>query len=145
MAASKGKAPATSDIPYELPWYVYRAIISVVELMEVPVMIRVEKYRPKILDDIVGNSETIERLKVIARDGNCPHIIISVSRFWNKSCFRIVPQFPQGMPGIGKTTSIHCLAHQLLGDAYKEGVLELNASDERYIASTSIYLTQRCC
>jgi replication factor C subunit 2/4 len=37
----------------------------------------------------------------------------------------------QGMPGIGKTTSIHCLAHQLLGSAYKEGVLELNASDER--------------
>lgn len=36
------------------------------------------------------------------------------------------------MPGIGKTTSIHCLAHALLGDAYKEGVLELNASDERY-------------
>lgn len=36
------------------------------------------------------------------------------------------------MPGIGKTTSIHCLAHQMLGDAYKEGVLELNASDERY-------------
>lgn len=40
------------------------------------------------------------------------------------------------MPGIGKTTSIHCLAHQLLGDAYKEGVLELNASDERCVLST---------
>jgi hypothetical protein len=39
---------------------------------------RVEKFRPKVLDDVVGNSETIERLKVIARDGNCPHIIISV-------------------------------------------------------------------
>jgi len=37
----------------------------------------------------------------------------------------------QGLPGIGKTTSVHCLAHALLGDAYKEGVLELNASDER--------------
>lgn len=37
------------------------------------------------------------------------------------------------MPGIGKTTSIHCLAHALLGDAYKEGVMELNASDERYV------------
>lgn len=37
------------------------------------------------------------------------------------------------MPGIGKTTSIHCLAHALLGDAYREGVLELNASDERGI------------
>ncbi|KAL5519264.1 RFC4 [Sanghuangporus vaninii] len=94
MSSSKGKESA-NEIPYELPW--------------------VEKYRPKTLDEIVGNSETIERLKVIARDGNCPHIIIS------------------GLPGIGKTTSIHCLAHQLLGDAYKEGVLELNASDERGI------------
>lgn len=75
----------------------------------------VEKYRPVLLDDIVGNSDTIDRLKVIAEDGNVPHIIIS------------------GMPGIGKTTSIHCLAHALLGEAYKEGVLELNASDERGI------------
>lgn len=38
-----------------------------------------EKYRPVLLDDIVGNSETVERLKVIAEDGNVPHIIISVS------------------------------------------------------------------
>ncbi|KKY25436.1 putative replication factor c subunit 4 [Diplodia seriata] len=80
---------------YELPW--------------------VEKYRPVFLDDIVGNTETIERLKIIAKDGNMPHVIIS------------------GMPGIGKTTSILCLARQLLGDAYKEAVLELNASDERGI------------
>lgn len=89
-----------------------------------------EKYRPLILDDIVGNHETVERLKVIARDGNCPHIIISVSQ----TCLHgqtITHLVMQGMPGIGKTTSIHCLAHQLLGDAYKEGVLELNASDER--------------
>ena len=74
---------------------------------------RVEKYRPVYLEDIVGNTETIERLKIIAKDGNMPHVIIS------------------GMPGIGKTTSILCLARQLLGDAYKEAVLELNASDER--------------
>ncbi|EOD49494.1 Replication factor c subunit 4 protein [Neofusicoccum parvum] len=80
---------------YELPW--------------------VEKYRPVFLDDIVGNTETIERLKIIAKDGNMPHVIIS------------------GMPGIGKTTSVLCLARQLLGDAYKEAVLELNASDERGI------------
>lgn len=74
---------------------------------------RVEKYRPVKLDDVVGNRPTIERLKVIQEDGNCPHLLIS------------------GLPGIGKTTSVHCLAHGLLGDAYKEGVLELNASDER--------------
>ena len=42
------------------------------------------------------------------------------------------------MPGIGKTTSIHCLAHALLGDAYKEGVLELNASDERSVSPFEI-------
>lgn len=42
---------------------------------------RVEKYRPHILDDVVGNVDTIDRLKVIAKDGNCPHIIISVSFF----------------------------------------------------------------
>ena len=46
---------------------------------------------------------------------------------------RLIGVGGQGLPGIGKTTSIHCLAHQLLGDAYKEGVLELNASDERYV------------
>jgi len=50
----------------------------------------------------------------------------------------------QGLPGIGKTTSIHCLAHQLLGDAYKEGVLELNASDERYGAPSTAFLALNC-
>ncbi|KAL9097767.1 MAG: hypothetical protein Q9165_000093 [Trypethelium subeluteriae] len=87
--------PSVAGANYELPW--------------------VEKYRPVFLEDIVGNTETIERLKIIAKDGNLPHIIIS------------------GMPGIGKTTSILCLARQMLGDAYKEAVLELNASDERGI------------
>ena len=75
------------------------------------------------LDDVVGNTETIERLKIIAKDGNMPHVIIS------------------GMPGIGKTTSILCLARQMLGDAYKEAVLELNASDER--GAQSLHLDNR--
>ncbi|KAI5303455.1 hypothetical protein KEM56_007526 [Ascosphaera pollenicola] len=86
---------AGAPADYELPW--------------------VEKYRPVVLDDVVGNTETIERLKTIAREGNMPHIIIS------------------GTPGIGKTTSILCLARQMLGESYKEAVLELNASDERGI------------
>lgn len=83
---------------------------------------RVEKYRPVFLDDVVGNTETIERLKIIAKDGNMPHVIIS------------------GMPGIGKTTSVLCLARQLLGDAYKEAVLELNASDERGRSTISLLM-----
>ncbi|KAI9496973.1 P-loop containing nucleoside triphosphate hydrolase protein, partial [Zychaea mexicana] len=76
---------------------------------------RVEKYRPILLKDIVGNEDTVARLKVVARDGNMPNVILA------------------GLPGIGKTTSILCLAHELLGSAYKEGVLELNASDDRGI------------
>ena len=38
-----------------------------------------------------------------------------------------------GPPGCGKTTSVHVLARTLLGDRYKDAVLELNASDERGI------------
>ena len=108
----KANPNAAGGANYELPWYY--------ELLDQNFTFtdkndRVEKYRPVFLDDIVGNTETIERLKIIAKDGNMPHVIIS------------------GMPGIGKTTSILCLARQLLGDAYKEAVLELNASDERGI------------
>lgn len=75
----------------------------------------VEKYRPHTLNDVVGNEETIERLKLISQDGNMPHMIIS------------------GLPGIGKTTSIHCLALELLGPLYHQATLELNASDDRGI------------
>lgn len=41
-----------SQSDYELPW--------------------VEKYRPVYLDDVVGNTETVERLKIIGKDGNMP-------------------------------------------------------------------------
>lgn len=75
----------------------------------------VEKYRPRRLDDVVGNEETVDRLKAIAKHGNMPNIILV------------------GSPGSGKTTSIHALARQLLGAAYKDAVLELNASDARGI------------
>ena len=74
-----------------------------------------EKYRPQTITDIVGNEETVGRLEVLAQQGNMPNLILA------------------GPPGTGKTTSVLALARQLLGDAFKEGVLELNASDDRGI------------
>lgn len=39
----------------------------------------------------------------------------------------------QGPPGVGKTTTILCLARILLGENFRQAVLELNASNERGI------------
>ena len=38
-----------------------------------------------------------------------------------------------GPPGTGKTSSVMCMARQMLGDQTKQGTLELNASDDRGI------------
>ena len=73
----------------------------------------VEKYRPRNISEVVGNEDSVARLRVVARDGNMPNVIIT------------------GPPGTGKTTSICALARELLGDKFDDAVLELNASNDR--------------
>jgi replication factor C subunit 2/4 len=82
---------------------------------DIVLTLQVEKYRPQKIKDIVGNTEAVSRLQVIAEEGNMPNMILA------------------GPPGTGKTTSVMCLAHELLGPNYAEAVLELNASDDRGI------------
>jgi len=75
----------------------------------------IETYRPKILNDVVGQDDIIERLKAYAKMRNVPHLIFS------------------GPAGTGKTTSALALSKELFGETWKQNFIELNASDERGI------------
>lgn len=74
-----------------------------------------EKYRPKILNDVIGQPEITERLKAYVKSGNLPHLLFA------------------GPAGTGKTTCAIALARELYVDAWKQNFHELNASDERGI------------
>lgn len=75
----------------------------------------IEKYRPKILDEVVGQDEIIERLKAYVKTKNVPHLLFA------------------GPAGTGKTTCVLAMAKELYGDIWKQNFIELNASDERGI------------
>lgn len=76
----------------------------------------IEKYRPVRLDQVVGQEETIERLKSYVATKNLPHLLFS------------------GPPGVGKTASAVSIAREIFGeDLWRENFTELNASDERGI------------
>jgi replication factor C small subunit len=74
-----------------------------------------EKYRPKTLEEMVDRDEIVSRFKSFVKDKNLPHLLLI------------------GPAGVGKTTSILCLARDLYGPGYQNYTLELNASDERGI------------
>lgn len=61
----------TTDL--ELPWYHHHQYSLIFNIFY-----RVEKYRPIVLNDVVGNNEIVSRLKAIAKVGNVPNILLSV-------------------------------------------------------------------
>lgn len=75
----------------------------------------IEKYRPKKLDDIVGQEDAIKGFKSYVAAKDTPHLLFS------------------GPPGTAKTTAALCLARELFGELWHQNFIELNASDERGI------------
>lgn len=70
----------------------------------------VEKYRPKVLDDFVGNDELRNTIRQFIENGDIPHLLFS------------------GPPGTGKTTLAKIIINSIDCD-----VLYINASDENSV------------
>lgn len=84
----------------------------------------VEKYRPRVLNDVVNQKGIIKRLKIFIKDKSMPHLIFA------------------GPAGTGKTTSALCMVRELYGRkmATNTNYLELNASDARGIDVIRTYI-----
>ena len=74
-----------------------------------------EKYRPKTLEEVVGQKHVTDRLKAYVTSHNMPHLLLT------------------GPAGTGKTTCSLALAKTMFGDEWRGNFIELNASDVRGI------------
>ena len=75
-----------------------------------------ESFRPKTLDEVVGQTEIVERLKQFVRRVDFPHMLFS------------------GPPGVGKTTCAEAIVNGIYSPAERSSnVKRLNASDDRGI------------
>lgn len=76
----------------------------------------VDKYRPNSFEDIIGQKESVEKLKAMVKKGDTQHMILS------------------GPPGVGKTASAIVMAKEVFGNVWTQNFMELNASDDRKLS-----------
>ena len=74
-----------------------------------------EKYRPKSLDEVVGNEQQVNVLKRFTEKDRLTHILL------------------EGPAGVGKTASAQAFAQEVFGDGWESNFIDFNASDERGI------------
>lgn len=88
----------------------------------------IEKYRPKSLNDLILPQQMQFKIKQILESKTLPNLIIT------------------GSPGVGKTSTILCIARKIFGPKYKDMILELNASNNRtldFINTTIAYFCKK--
>lgn len=85
-----------------------------------------EKYRPTIMENLVLDEQIGKQINIFLKNRNNIHLIIT------------------GPPGIGKTSTVRCIANKLLGEYIREGYLELNAGDDRGVRSISTIIPPFC-
>lgn len=86
----------------------------------------VEKYRPKTLEDVVGQKHIIERLENYVNEESIPNLMFT------------------GPAGVGKTTTALALVKSILGEYWRQNFLELNASDARGIETVRTNIKNFC-
>jgi replication factor C subunit 2/4 len=86
----------------------------------------IEKYRPAKIEDIILDEHVEQQIKIFLQDRQNVHLIIT------------------GLPGIGKTSTVRCIAKKILGEHMHQGYLELNAAEDRGVRSIATIIPPFC-
>lgn len=85
-----------------------------------------EKYRPNNIEDVIFDPDVEKQINIFLQDRENVHLIIT------------------GFPGVGKTSTVKCIAKHILGENLEKGYLELNSAEDRGVKSVSTIIPSFC-